>query len=143
MRLDLPTYPKIWRHIWMLPYMVCETNLKKKHSVILLYKYPYCTCKHFNWMVGNHKSGLIFTHRYESKGTWFLNLTTLHFKSKARQKYKKSLDFLSCIQIRLKFSCLLIFNLNNTKKTVWDNFRLAQNNVIRRLIVDNIGLELY
>ena len=20
MRLDLPTYPKIWRHIWMLPY---------------------------------------------------------------------------------------------------------------------------
>ena len=29
------------------------------------------------------------------------------------------------------------------KKKVWDNFWLAQNNVIRRLIVDNIGLELY
>ena len=23
MQLDLPTYPKIWRHIWMLPFQYC------------------------------------------------------------------------------------------------------------------------
>ena len=26
MRLDLPTYPKIWRHIWMLPYLLPDNE---------------------------------------------------------------------------------------------------------------------
>ena len=83
MQLDLPTYLKIWRHIWMLPYcflfqfpfpmsargLAQKSNNEKKSS-----KYVLCTVL---FVAKESESTQIFLwkqHLYERRKTWYITI---------------------------------------------------------------------